>query len=307
MTPRQLKYFQEIARSGSITAAASKLHIAQPALSHHIGAMEEEIGTPLLLRHARGVELTPEGQRLLERATAILRQLDRLTDDVRGAGQGAAGTVSLFVVGSVATSLAVPLLRRLEQRAPGVRLQLSTGMSREARALVEARRVDLALLPVATELSRLEVLPLFQESFALFGVKKRLGRRSGPVRMADLGDLALVAPDRDHDLRKMIERVALAHGCSLNVRYEVNNPELYRQIVQEGLACAIMPRNAFPSAPTLGLGVRDIVEPGLERVQSLAWMVDHPLSGAGELVRDTLKELVMDMIDKGSLMARPLL
>ena len=306
MTPRQLKYFQEIARSGNITIAASKLHIAQPALSHHIAAMEEEVGAPLLLRHARGVELTPEGQRLLERATAILRQLDRLKDDVRGASAGVRGPVSLFVVGSVAASLAVPLLHRLEQRAPEIRLQLSTGMSREARALVEARRVDLALLPVAAELSRLEVVPLFGETFGLFGVPRLLGRRKGPMRMTDIGDRVLVAPDRDHDLRKMVERVALASGCSLNVRYEVNNPELYREIVQAGLACAIMPRNAFPTATALGLGVRALVEPGMERVQSIAWMVDHPLTPAGAVVRDTLQELVSDMIAQGQLTARPL-
>jgi DNA-binding transcriptional LysR family regulator len=58
MTPRQLKYFVEIARTGSITTAASTLHIAQPALSHHIAAMEEELGVSLLERHARGVRPT---------------------------------------------------------------------------------------------------------------------------------------------------------------------------------------------------------------------------------------------------------
>jgi LysR family nitrogen assimilation transcriptional regulator len=306
VTPRQLKYFVEIARTGSITTAAATLHIAQPALSHHIAAMEQELGVPLLQRHARGVRLTAEGQRLLDRAASILRQLDRLHDDVRESAGNVHGSVSLCVVGSVAPVLAIPLLRLLGERAPRVRLQLSTGMSREARALVEARRVDLALLPVAAELSRLESVPVFEERFCLFGQDFLFEGETGPIRFADIGDRPLVAPDRDHDLRKMIERLAVAQGCALNVQYELNNPELYRRVVQEGLAFAIMPRNAFADAETFHVQAREIVEPVIERAQSLVWMVDHPLTPAGETVRSALLDLVDRLIDEGTLKARRL-
>ncbi|MGE4337626.1 MAG: LysR family transcriptional regulator [Pigmentiphaga sp.] len=73
MTPRQLKYFVAIARCGSIATAASHLHIAQPSLSQHLAALEEELGVAVFERHARGVTLTVEGQRLLERATSLVR------------------------------------------------------------------------------------------------------------------------------------------------------------------------------------------------------------------------------------------
>ena len=104
MTPRQLKYFVEIARTGSITTAAATLHIAQPALSHHIAAMEQELGVALLQRHARGVRLTAEGQRLWERAASILRQMERLGDDVREAGQSPRGIVRACVAGALSAS-----------------------------------------------------------------------------------------------------------------------------------------------------------------------------------------------------------
>jgi len=307
MTPRQLKYFVEIARTGSITTAASALHIAQPALSHHIAAMEEELGVPLLERHARGVKLTAGGQRLLDRATSILRQMDRLRDDVRDASSEARGTVRLCIVGSVAPLLAAPLYRLLAERAPQVRLQLSTGMSREARALVEARRVDLALLPTAFELSRLEVIPLFEERFCLFGQQQLFDGDTGPIAFRAIETLPLVAPDREHDLRKLIERTALAQNCTLDVRHELDNPELLRQLVKEGLGYAIMPRNAFPTGDLQGLVAREIVEPAIERIQSLAWMVDHALTPAGEAVRAALLDLVAAMIADGRLQARLLL
>ncbi|MBS0339908.1 MAG: LysR family transcriptional regulator [Proteobacteria bacterium] len=304
MTPRQLKYFIEIARTGSMTTAASTLHIAQPALSHHLAAMEEELGVCLLKRHARGVQLTVEGQRLLDRAAAILRQMDRLRDDVRDASTSPRGTVNLCIVGSVAPLLAIPLFRLMEERAPEVKLQLSTGMSREAQALVEARRVDLALLPTAYELARLQAIPVFEESFCLFGQRKLLKGRAATVAFRDIGDRPLVAPDRDHDLRRVIERTALAQNCTLNVRYELNNSELLRAMVRDGLAFAIMPRNAFPLADQQEVVAREIVEPVLERTQSIVSLVDHPLTPAGEAVRQALLDLVKELVADGTLQAR---
>lgn len=304
MTPRQLKYFVEIARTGSMTTAATTLHIAQPALSHHLAAMEEELGVTLLKRHARGVRLTAEGQRLLDRAAAILRQMDRLRDDVRDAATTPRGKVHLCIVGSVAPLVAIPLFRVLAERYPEVQLQLSTGMSREAQAMVEARRVDLALLPTAFELTRLQTLPVFEERFCFVGHRRLLKGRATTIAFRDIGDRPLVAPDRDHDLRKLIERTALAQNCTLNVRYELNNSELLRAVVRDGLAFAIMPRNVFPLAEQQDIAVREIVEPALERTQSIVSLVDHPLTPAGEAVRQVLLDLIRTLTDSGALKAR---
>ena len=102
----------------------------------------------------------------------------------------------------------------------------------------------------------------------------------------------------------MIERTANAQGGTLNVLYELNDPELYRRVVQDGLAFAIMPRNAFPDLETSGVMAREIVEPTIERVQSIVWAVEHPLTPAGEAVRSTLLELIATMVADGTLEAR---
>lgn len=306
MTPRQLKYFAEIARTGSFTTAASALHIAQPSLSHHVAAMEAELGVALLDRHARGVTLTAEGQRLLDRGTSILRQMERLRDEVRDASTHPRGPVHLCIAGSVAPLLAVPLLRLLAEQAPDVRLHLSTAMSREAQALVEARRVDLALLPTAFELPRLEVIPVFEESLCLFGHTALMGSETGPIRFGDIGDRPLVAPDREHDLRKLIERTALAQSCPLNVHHELNSAELLRRLVVEGLACAILPRNAFSDRDAAAVVARVIVEPLIERTQSVVWRVEQALTPAGEAVRQALLECIAQLISAGRLQARRL-
>ena len=305
MTPRQLRYFLEVAQAGSITAAAHALHIAQPALSQHIAAMEDELGVQLLQRAARGVKLTAEGRRLLDRAASILRQLDRLKDDVHAASSEPAGPVSLCLVGSVAPILAVPLFRALDARAPGIRLHLATGMSSEARAMLEARRVEMALLPTAFELSEFEALPVFEERFCLFGRKQLFaGEAQGPMAFRDIGERPLIAPDREHDLRKLIERAALDQKCPLNVRYELNSSVLLRRAVIEGLGFAVMPGNTFCAADARGLVAREIVEPVIERTQSLAWLSEQPLTPAAEVVKATLVDVVTTLVKQGALKAR---
>lgn len=304
ITHRQLKYFVEIARSGNITTAASTLGIAQPALSHHIATIEEELGATLFDRHARGVKLTREGQRLFDRATSILGQLDRLKDDVLSAGNQPRGPVALCIAGAVAAVLAAPLYRQLEQRAPEVRLQLTTGMSTEARALVESRRVDLALMPTGFELPGLVAHPVFEEAFYLFGQRGLFGRTRKRIRFADIGMRPLVAPDRDHDLRKLIERSALSLNCPLNVRYELNSAELSRELVNDGLAFAIMPRNAYSAAAGGEVIAAEIVDPPLTRTQSIVWVADNPLTAAGEALRQVLVDVIAELVHVGTLKAK---
>lgn len=307
MTPRQLKYFVTIARCGSLTTAAAQLHVAQPALSQHVMGLESTLGVPLFDRHARGVTLTPEGQRLLERATSILRQLDSLQNDVLDTHGALNGTVSVCLVESLAAVLTIPLYRHLQCVAPGISLQLCTAISREARALVEARRVDLAILPVAFELPRLEVLPLFEERFHVIGATHWLGTSSAPLRLQEVADLPLAAPDRDHDQRKLIERAALGQSCTLNVRYELNSPSLLHQVVRGGLACTIFARSSFAEQKGVELNMRELIEPSIERTQSLVWMAERPLTPASETVRDLLPQLISQLITDGSLQARDLL
>ena len=72
MNAKQLRYFIAVATEGTFTKASSKLRVAQPALSRQIGLLEEELSTPLLIRHRRGVFLTEAGNALMERARPLL-------------------------------------------------------------------------------------------------------------------------------------------------------------------------------------------------------------------------------------------
>lgn len=297
MTPRQLRYFVAIARAGSISQAATLLHIAQPSLSQHMAAIEDELSVPLLLRHARGVTLTPAGQRLFDRASAILRQLDHLPDEVAAVKGLPRGEVRLGMDSSIAAVVIAPLFRAMEARYPDVKISVTTGLSHQMRQLVETRSVDLALMPNAFELPSLLSEPVYEERLCLFGTRGSFPAGQRRIRFDDIGDRPLVGADRQHDQRKLIERVASSRQRVLNVRYEVNDADMTRALVRGGLAQAILPRNAF--AATDGrqtVTALDIVEPVLQRIQSIAWPAGTPLTPAADATRQCLHDTVAELV-----------
>src|SRR5690606_863462 len=84
---RQLKYFLTIARCGSFSRASAELHIAQPALSSQIAALEAEFDAQLFIRHSRGVELTEVGRARAQRVEPILDDLHAVREEVRTFGK----------------------------------------------------------------------------------------------------------------------------------------------------------------------------------------------------------------------------
>src|SRR5690606_16243153 len=136
ITLRQLRYFVEIAQSGSFSQASKRLLIAQPALSQNISILEKELGVQLLVRRARGVELSLAGERLLVSAREILNRTDALGKDVLGQPGEPVGPVRVSISGSIAGVIVGPLLRAVSAQYPGIVLTVHEGLSLEVRAHV---------------------------------------------------------------------------------------------------------------------------------------------------------------------------
>ncbi|MEM6677153.1 MAG: LysR family transcriptional regulator [Pseudomonadota bacterium] len=142
---RDAAIVREVARAGGFRAASEGLRLAPSAVSARIAVIEERLGLVLFDRSRRGAGLTPAGRRFLERATALLDMRDAIAADMAAeAGQG--GTLRIGVAETVVHTSLPALLRRLADRAPRLRLELSVDVSENlARALAE-EAVDIALL-----------------------------------------------------------------------------------------------------------------------------------------------------------------
>lgn len=302
MTLRQLKYFVEIAHCGSLSRAALRLHIAQPALSQNIAAMESALGAQLFERHAKGVYLTAEGRNVFSRAQRILEDFATLEGSVVTDTATLAGRVRVFLVGSLAGVTAAPLLAEVARRHPRIELLVTDGLSSYAKVQIESGAAQLALMPGAAGLTGCRHVPVLQEQFLLVGAKRLMGRSSQAVSFAQVSKCMLAAPDRAHDLRQVIEHVAQVADRTLDVRYELNSPGLLLSVVKSGLAFAVLPYSVCEDAILAGaVGVRPIRAPEISRTQSLVWPEARPLSGATEAVREALVRVLRELIKEGRL------
>ncbi len=121
---RQLEYLVTVVDTGSFTRAAAALHVTQPALSHQVRALEEQVGGRLLERLPRAVRLTPMGRALVPHARAALADAERARFAARQAVGLDGGELELATVYSVALGILPPVLRAWHRAHPDVRVRL---------------------------------------------------------------------------------------------------------------------------------------------------------------------------------------
>lgn len=128
--------FLAIARSGGFARGSAALHLSQPATSRRIKLLEAELGAPLFDRLSSGVTLTEAGHAFLPHAQALMASMRDGIDAVSAVRGTEHGTVTLALVGTLASSSLATRLSRLCQAHPGLDLRLRTALSAEVSALV---------------------------------------------------------------------------------------------------------------------------------------------------------------------------
>ena len=151
MELRHLRYFVAVAEELSFSAAARRLHVAQPPLSVQVKQLEEELGTRLFERTSRRVRLTPAGELFLARATTILREAATAVREVQRAGRGELGSLRLSFSGTTLTydPLLPEVLRRYRAAHPEVNLTLHEQRAGQQIEDLRAGRMDAGFLGLA--------------------------------------------------------------------------------------------------------------------------------------------------------------
>ncbi|URF07738.1 LysR family transcriptional regulator [Cupriavidus campinensis] len=166
MDVADLKYFETVARLGSMNKAASELHTVQSNVTARIRALEGEIGVPLFVRHTRGVSLTPAGQRMLPYAG----RMAKLLADARHAAMDDGPPGGALVLGTLETTAALrlsPVLSHFARRYPKVSLSLTTGTSASLTSDVVECRLDAAFVGGPLNHPDLHSQAVFREELVL--------------------------------------------------------------------------------------------------------------------------------------------
>ena len=260
---RHLRYFVAVAEERHFGRAAERLHMAQPPLSQAIRQLEAELGVTLLHRSTRRVDLTDAGAAYLDRARAILADVDRAGQDARRVAAGVVGHLAIGCVGSATYSLLPALSRHLATELPGVDFAFRGEML--APDQVEALRageIDVALLrPPVADLS-LSVTTLRRDRLVVAVPADHPLARRRQVRVTDLrhADLIVHAADRRSVMYDVVVGLFRDAGHDPHIRHEVGETSTLVTLVAGGLGVALVPEPVTALA-LAGVAYRPLVRP----------------------------------------------
>jgi LysR family nitrogen assimilation transcriptional regulator len=261
-----------VAETGSISAAAQKLGIVQPALTRHIRRLEDEYGTPLFIRLPRGVRLTSAGRELLEHFRRIADELKRAKHELGERGTQPRGNL---VFGSTATLGGVLMPSVVEQcvlECPGISLKVVESRSVHLHEMLLSGALDVALLTNPTGSHRLSLQTLLSEPLCLVQARTE-GTSTASVSAAELEKVPLVvAPG----MRGLARGDGSTVKLQLNVAAEIDSIETIKALVRSGRFGTVTPASTFRRQIGEGIVVaRTIDAPDRNRLLVLASRTDN--------------------------------
>jgi DNA-binding transcriptional LysR family regulator len=237
-----LRYFQAVARCGSLSAAARVLHVSQPGLTAVIKQLEEGFGTRLLVRLRTGVSLTSTGEALLLFANESLTRLDEVEERIKGLESDEVGD---FVIGcheSLGAYFLPRLMTGFLQTNPRIRLSLSNAPSRAVLDAVVQRTVHFGIVVNPEPHPDLVQVKLFSDAVDLFVLAE-----GAP----DVGDLEaakerlrrgpLVFAGRILQSQQIIDQLAAMDALPSRL-LSCGDLELVKSFALGGLGVAVLPR-----------------------------------------------------------------
>ncbi|WP_405866885.1 MULTISPECIES: nitrogen assimilation transcriptional regulator NAC [unclassified Streptomyces] len=303
MDTRRLYSFVKIVDAGSITRAADILHIAQPALSQQLSALEAQFKQQLLIRSKRGVAPTEAGRALYRHAQLILRQVELAHSAVDVSGRAPAGNVSVGLAPySMGAALALPLLRSVRERYPDILLHINENFGGVISEAIMTGRMDMAFIYGAGPLRGVQFEPLRTEDLFLIAAPGAAAPPGeGDVPLEALADVGLLLPSRIHTIRQVVDGAFQQASLKPRVVGEIESVLTLVSAVGADLGATVLPWSAARAILDVrNLVVRRIVDPAIPVKLSLCTSDSQPLSEPALAVHDLFHELITEFSEPGA-------
>ena len=286
MNLRHLRYFEAVARAGSFRKASLELHIAQPALTRQITALEEELGVTLFEPGSRRRVLSAAGKVLLNEAHAIQDSVERGVRKVRAAGQGRRSRLRIaFTDIASGDAMLAGFVNRLRRAMPATEIQLlPMGSMQQAQALLKGS-IDAGCLCCLPRMnSRIALRPMTDH--AMLAVLRRthpLARRKKLfLRDLEKAHLIFVSKAVRPDLRRLVIDAFRKAGLVAPSFEEVEGSAQITSMVSVGRGVGLL-MSAFESRLPDGLVSRPVEGLDIHYQLAIAWCADSKNPAVAEL------------------------
>ena len=251
MTLTQMKYFAAVCREKSVTRAAEKLHISQPSVTVAMQELEAETGLNLFVRQGKRIDVTPEGEFLLAKVSAILHSVEQLSNDI-GELVHTKNHIRLALPLQVGSILIPLIFEEFIPRNPEIRLEIVELGGMDSLRMVEREELDLAItIYEADYCSGLQYTRLFDSEccFCISRDNPLASRRS--VEVAELAGEKFVMLQGGFFINRMVQQAFADAACPLDVVLRSAQLHTVKKLVARNLASTFLMRETVADDPQI--------------------------------------------------------
>ncbi len=238
-TLRQLDTFLEVARAESVSRAAEKLHVTQPAVSTQLRQLEEALGIALVEANGRQIRLTEAGREVEQYAIAATSQLSQLDDAVEGLKGLQRGRISLGMVGT-AKYFVPMLLVHFRRRFPAIEMSLQIQNRDQIFNMLERNELDLAVTGRVPDRFDCVSEPFATNPMGFVSAPEHSLSRRRQAPLSIFNDVDFVARENGSGTRATMEAIFNEHGIAPNIVMEMPSNESIKQAVMAGMGITFL-------------------------------------------------------------------
>lgn len=246
----QLTTFVTVISEGSMTAAADKLYLTQPAVSQQIRNLEEDLGVELLVRGVRQIKATPQGEVLYEYAKKIINLTQQAEIAIKSIGNQMKGQLRIGTLNSLGLHLMSPIVGRLMRHNPDLSLKLDYERGEELIKGYKKGLYDVLILPdvkaeFATDLEGAEQKFLVKEEMWLVGSNKD-EKMPQQINLKDIGTFPLVNFTEEFPgFNKQVQEKMQSLGVKVLSIFESANVGTLKRVIEAGLGWGFLPAHSI--------------------------------------------------------------
>ena len=251
-----LSLFRHVVEAGSITHGAERAHLALAAASTRIRNMEEALGVALVTRGRQGVTPTQAGRTLLQHARTMLRQAERLHEDLGAYSGGLAGQIRVLSNTNALTEFLPEALSSFLAAHPNVSVDLEERLSDEIVGLIAEGVADLGIVAGTVDAGTLETYPFRRDRFVLVVARQHPLAKRAKIGFEDVLDRDFIGLDRASALQRFLASKAMRAGRPLRLRVQLRSFDAVCRLVECNVGVGIVPETtARRAAKTMAIAI----------------------------------------------------
>ncbi|MBU5314331.1 LysR family transcriptional regulator [Tissierella carlieri] len=231
MTIRHLRIFIEVADSGKMSVAASKLFISQPTVSQTIRELEEYYEVLLFERLCKRLHITPEGKKLLSYARKVVKQYDDLEEKMFSIS----GVNKIYIGATITVGncLLSNIIQRIKENNPKIEPYAYVNNTSTIEERLLKSELDIALVEGKITNPNLICIPAVDDYLVLVCSKDHIFSKRKEVNLYDLQDMDFVMREKGSGTRQLFEDYLLDNGVTIKTRWETNCPGAMKSAIIE--------------------------------------------------------------------------